>query len=237
MTGSVMAVALAMLQLLSAVAVTPDPGGPAVSLAGRTARPDTLSPVVDNPWFPLRPGQRLLYRGHDARGAIRLTMAVRRQRALIAGVPCTAVRITVSRKGVVTRRLTEWYAEDVSGTVWSKGMSGHSGWRAGIAGARPQPILRLDPRGGVGLWRVLDPGLPVSSGSDGPRLVMIRPEIDVTVPFGSFTGGVQTVAWFPFRAGVTVTRFAPMIGVVRLSSASLDLRLVEIRVPRSRDRH
>ena len=161
-------------------------------------------------------------------------MVVARNATLVAGIPCTVVTITIARDGTVPRRVTEWYTEDATGTVWAMGATGDAGWRAEVDGARPQPVIPVDPRRGDLQIRAADPGFPVSSGSDAPRFVMTRSDVDVIVPFGSFTGAVQTIAWAPFMEPPTLTTFAPLIGVVRMTAGPTDLRLVAIRTPRPR---
>lgn len=240
MINRALALGLVLLELTVGVPTAPTMAAetPRVAIASpRTSLVTdgtTYSAVIDNPWFPLRRRQRLIYKGRDARGPISVTMVVSQNSTVVAGIPCTAVVVTITRSGTTTGRVTEWYTEDATGTVWAMGVSGDAGWRAGVDGARPQPVVPVDPRSSDLQVRVASAGFPASSTSDATRIIATRTDVDVSVPFGSFTGAVQTIAWAPFMERPTFTTFAALIGVVRQTSGSTDLRLVAIRTPRPR---
>src|SRR3989441_2568257 len=77
-----------------------------------------FSARVDNPWFPLRPGTTLVYRGvkdgKPSRDVVHVTGQTRR----IAGVTCTAVADRLYLGGRLEERTTDWYAQDKAGNVW-----------------------------------------------------------------------------------------------------------------------
>src|SRR5262245_25938048 len=70
-----------------------------------------------NPWFPLEPGSRWVYEGHDggrrATDVVTVTHATKR----IAGVRCRVVHDRVYHEGRLVERTTDWYATDRHGTV------------------------------------------------------------------------------------------------------------------------
>ena len=73
---------------------------------------------VTNPWFPLRPGTTLVYRGvkdgKTSRDVVHVTGKTRR----IAGVVCTAVSDRLYLRGRLEGRTTDWYAQAKAGNVW-----------------------------------------------------------------------------------------------------------------------
>src|SRR5689334_9079425 len=78
-----------------------------------TARPPAsafTSGRVTNPWFPLKPGTRMVYRGvKDGKGAVDVFYVTRRTRT-IQGVTCRAVRDRLWLNGVLEERTVDWYA-------------------------------------------------------------------------------------------------------------------------------
>src|ERR671930_1646376 len=110
--------------------------------------PSRFAHGVTNPWFPLRPGTTLTYRGvkdgKPSRDVVHVTGATRR----IAGVVCTAVSDRLYLSGRLEERTTDWYAQDKTGNVWYFGeataeldRAGHvtsteGRWLAGRNGAR-----------------------------------------------------------------------------------------------------
>src|SRR3954462_3195320 len=92
--------------------------------ARRLAPPPPLPPashfvrVIDNPWFPLKPGTVLTYKGEDdgtrARDVLRVTHQTRR----IQGIRATVILDRVFEKGRVVERTHDYYAQDRTGNVW-----------------------------------------------------------------------------------------------------------------------
>jgi hypothetical protein len=115
---------------------------------GRSVRP--------NPYFPLDPGRKWVYRSEDET----VTVEVLGQVIRIAGVPCTVVRDIVTEDGGRTVEDTmDWFAQHRDGTVWYCGeisaeyengqIVGFEGsWRAGTDNARAGKIMPINPRVG-----------------------------------------------------------------------------------------
>jgi hypothetical protein len=103
---------------------------------------------VDNPWYPLRPGTTLVYRGvkdgKPSRDVVMVTSATR----TIDGVRCTVVKDLLYLSGKLEERTTDWYAQDTAGNVWYFGeqtaeldrsgrpKSTAGTWKAGANGAK-----------------------------------------------------------------------------------------------------
>src|SRR3954467_6953977 len=119
-----LAVASAVAMVLAATGAASHalPGLAAATRAART--PTHPSPAhftagrVDHPWFPLRPGNRLVYRGSEDGHRLRDVVHVARRTHVIDGVTCRVVRDRLFQDGVLAERTTDWYAQTRSGTVW-----------------------------------------------------------------------------------------------------------------------
>jgi hypothetical protein len=128
--------------------------------------PPTLPPgsqfvrTIDNPWFPLKPGTTMVYRGSDegtpAKDVFRVTHRTKR----ILGITATVIDDRVYEHGRVSERTTDWYAQDRDGNVWYLGEntatlkpngqieSREGTWRAGVDGAHAGIFMPADPRAG-----------------------------------------------------------------------------------------
>jgi hypothetical protein len=73
---------------------------------------------VDNPWFPLRPGNRLVYRGTEDGHRLRDVFFVTHRTEVIDGITCRVVHDRLYENGILRERTTDWYAQTRRGTVW-----------------------------------------------------------------------------------------------------------------------
>jgi hypothetical protein len=140
---------------------------PAVPLAlvllavGLGGGEDAVRPI-DNPYFPLAPGSRWVYRETATDGSRqRVVVKVTHRTRLIAnGVRARIVRDTVSERGDVIEDTFDWYAQDARGNVWYLGedtreyengkvVSTKGSWEAGVGGARAGLIMPAHPRPGM----------------------------------------------------------------------------------------
>jgi hypothetical protein len=122
---------------------------------------DAVRPI-DNPYFPLAPGSRWVYRetatdGSKQRVVVKVT---HRTRLIANGVRARIVRDTVSERGDVIEDTFDWYAQDAGGNVWYLGedtkeyengkvVSTKGSWEAGVNGARGGLIMPAHPRPGM----------------------------------------------------------------------------------------
>ena len=117
---------------------------------------------IDNPYFPLAPGSRWVYRetatdGSEQRVVVKVT---HRTRLIANGVRARIVRDTVSERGHVIEDTFDWYAQDKDGNVWYLGedtkeyengkvVSTEGSWEAGVDGARGGLVMPAHPRPGM----------------------------------------------------------------------------------------
>lgn len=138
---------------------------------GVPAPPPPLPPahdfvrVIDNPWFPLRPGTVLTSKGEDggtaATDVLRVTHRVKR----ILGIRATVIDDRVYENGHLAERTHDYYAQDGQGNVWYLGEdtatlkpngqveSRDGTWRAGRRGGRAGIFMPAHPRVGDGGWQ------------------------------------------------------------------------------------
>ena len=119
-----------------------------------------FTPDVTNPYFPLRPGMRWVYRGIEGGAPARDVVRVTGKVDTIHGVPCAAISDRLYRRGRLAERTTDWYTQDADGNVWYYGeataaldrhgqvTSTEGSWRAGRDGARPGIFMPAHPRVG-----------------------------------------------------------------------------------------
>src|SRR3954453_17013080 len=82
-----------------------------------------FGPHVDNPYFPLRPGTTLRYRGAEEGRRSLHVVTVSGRGTRIAGRRRRVVRDRLAHAGRLAEDTTDWYAQDRAGTVWYFGES------------------------------------------------------------------------------------------------------------------
>jgi hypothetical protein len=126
---------------------------------------------VTNPYFPLERGTTFFYEG--AKGGVPTSdqVHVTDRVVRILNVDCTVVRDKAFENGVLVEDTLDFYAQDVSGTVWYFGEdtkeldeSGHvtsteGSWRAGVNGAAPGIIMLAHPHVGDVYYQELAAGV------------------------------------------------------------------------------
>jgi hypothetical protein len=136
------------LMLIAAVALVA--AAPATS-----SKPSGLSPNITNPYWPMKPGTRWVYR----EGAQKNVVTVLPRTETILGAKVRTVHDVVYENGKLLEDTLDWYAQDSTGTVWYMGEAtkeyggGHvstaGSWRAGVDGARPGVIVPAHPKIGA----------------------------------------------------------------------------------------
>ena len=136
---------------------------PTAALAApREPGPAGFTTKIDNPYMPLKPGSRWVYRETDTEGTKqKVVVTVTDQTKLIAnGVTARVVRDTVTEKGALVEDTFDWYAQDRRGNVWYLGedtkdyengkvVSTEGSFEAGVDGARPGIAMLANPRPGM----------------------------------------------------------------------------------------
>jgi hypothetical protein len=161
--------------------------------------PARLSTRITNPWWPMRPGSRWVYRETDSSGSRqRDVVTVTHRTKLIAnGVTARVVRDVATEDGEPVEVTEDYYAQDRKGTVWYLGeataeyehgtvVSREGSFEAGVDGAEAGVIMPAHPRPGMRYRQEYAPG----HAEDRARIVSRREQAGV--PFGHFRNVLMT---------------------------------------------
>jgi hypothetical protein len=164
----------------------------------------TAGPQIDNPYWPMKPGSRWVYR----EGAQRIVVTVTHRTKIVAsGVTARVVHDRATEDGVLVEDTFDWYAQDAKGNVWYEGedtteyehgkpVSKAGSWEAGVDGARAGIVMLAHPRVGRRYREERYPG----HAMDGAK-VLSRGE-QVQVPFGHFRHVLMTKNFNPLEPNV-----------------------------------
>jgi hypothetical protein len=191
------------------------------------AEPVALDPAdfttdIDNPYWPMEPGSRWVYRETAPGGARqRVVVTVTERTKVVAnGVAARVVHDVVTQEGERVEVTDDWYAQDCAGNVWYLGertaeyedgkvVSRAGSWEAGVAGAQPGVIVPAQPT--VGL-RYRQEYLAGEAEDSGEVFSLVE---QVGVPFGHFAGVLMTKDTTPLRPRVLEYKFyARGVGLV-----------------------
>lgn len=226
--GRVVVAGLAALALSVAVAAAASPRLP------KGSEPVTLDPAefttkIDNPYFPLRPGSRWVYRETDAEGnRQKIVITVRNRTRLIAnGIEARVVRDVATEDGEKLEVTDDWFAQDEDGNVWylgeattefknGKPASTAGSFEAGVDGAQPGVIMAAKPRPGLRYRQ------EYYEGEAEDRAKVIKLDGRAEVPFGGFDELVVTKDISPLDTPKVYEKksYARGIGLVRAVTIS-----------------
>ena len=114
---------------------------------------------IDNPYMPMRPGERRIYRETGGSATQRIVVTVTRRTRLVDGVRARVVHDVATSSGRVVEDTYDWFAQDRRGNVWYLGEAtrefGPGGkvdtsgsWEAGRDGAQAGVAMPAHPRAG-----------------------------------------------------------------------------------------
>jgi hypothetical protein len=182
--------------------------GPAAGGSPALAAPK-FSTRIDNPYLPMAPGSRWVYRETAKDGATQrvVVKVTHRTRQIANGVTARVVRDTATENGEVIEDTFDWYAQDRRGNVWYLGedtkeyekgkvVSTYGSWEAGVNGARGGLVMPAHPRPGMQYRQEYLKG----EAEDSARVLSIDDQAEV--PFGHFKQVVLTKEWNPLEPKV-----------------------------------
>jgi hypothetical protein len=161
--------------------------------------PVTLDPAdftteIDNPYWPMKVGSRWVYDEGDARVVVTVTD---RTKEIANGITARVVHDVVSEGGQPKEVTDDWYAQDSDGNIWYLGedtaeyengkvTTREGSFEAGVDGAQPGIAVPGDPQVGQTYRQEYYKG----QAEDFASVLSLDGKADV--PFGSFTGLLQT---------------------------------------------
>jgi hypothetical protein len=173
--------------------------GDAAAQLPQGSEPVDLDPAqfttrIDNPYWPMRPGTRWIYRETTPGGTRqKIVVTVTRRTRLIAnGITARVVRDTVTEAGELVEDTRDWYAQDAAGSIWYLGertkeyergrlVSTEGSFEAGVGGAQAGVVMPADPAPGMAYRQEYAPGRAEDQAS------IVALDEQVGVPFGHFT--------------------------------------------------
>jgi hypothetical protein len=196
--------------------------GTLIACAAVFLGPGDFTTRIDNPYLPMRPGSRWVYRETDTDGTVQrvVVKVTRRTRRIANGVTARVVRDTVTERGRLVEDTFDWFAQDRAGNVWylgedttefedGKPISKAGSWEAGVDGARAGIVMLARPRPGRGYRQEHYEG----EAEDRARVLSLDDQAQV--PAGHFRGVLMTKDWTPLEPKVLEYKlYAKGVGLV-----------------------
>jgi hypothetical protein len=122
--------------------------------------PANFTTNIDNPYLPMKPGDRWVYSDTDRGVRHTVVVTVTPQTKVVDGVRARVVHDTERQRSGLVEDTFDWYAQDRAGNVWYLGEATQSyrngrprsttgSWEAGKAGAQAGIIMPAKPQAGV----------------------------------------------------------------------------------------
>jgi hypothetical protein len=206
---------------LVAAALTAGVGGAGASSTARAATcvlprggevvdlvPSQFTTRIDNPWWPMRPGSRWVYRETDTGGArqkVVVTVTPRTKR-IANGITARVVHDAVTEDGAPVEITDDYYAQDRCGNIWYLGedtkeyengkvTSTSGSFEAGVKGAQGGVIVPAKPTPGLEYRQEYYRG----EAEDRAQVISFTDQAEV--PYGHFGRGrvLLTREWNPLE--------------------------------------
>lgn len=201
---------------------------------------------IDNPYFPLKPGTRFIYRGETEGERTRNVTIVTNETKEILGVTTTVIHDLAYEGGVLVEDTFDWYAQDKDGNVWYFGedtkeldedgnvISTEGSWEAGVDGAQPGIIMLANPQVGDTYSQEFAPDVAEDMAE------VIGFEDAICVRYGCFDNVLVTKEWTPLEPDIVEHKYyASGVGFIfgiMIEGGEEQTELVRIRPkPRNAD--
>lgn len=197
----------------AAAALAAGCGGSGGSALPNGSEPVTLDPSdftteITNPYWPMAPGNRWVYRETDGEGGEqKVEVTVTNETRTIAGIQALVVHDVVSEDGEVLEDTLDWYAQDADGNIWYLGedtkelengrvKATAGSWEHGVDGAQAGIILPAGPKPGLAYREEYYEG----QAEDGAEVLALAAR--AKVPYGVFDDLLQTRNFSPLEPNV-----------------------------------
>ena len=207
--------------------------------------PADFTTKIDNPYYPLRPGDRKVWRESNPDGTRQKIVdhVTNRTKVLADGVRARVViaKVTNSR-GKLVEFTEEWFAQDRAGNVWYFGEDTYKiehgrkivegAFEAGVNGAEPGVQMPAHPKAGMvfrleGGWK--------TGAFDHTEILSVGKE-QVEVPYGHFRKVIMNRDYSPLSPKVAELWFYAkgVGGVLAIDISDGDSREELVRFHRGR---
>ena len=192
---------------------SPAPGMLAVAPGWPAMSASDFATTIDNPWFPLVQSRTWVSQGVKDGEPTVDTYTVTGKTKQIMGVTCSVIGDRLTQRGKVVEATWDWYAQDKQGNVWYLGedtkdydASGNvtstaGTWQAGVDGAGAGIFMPANPQVGMGGYQEYLAGQALDTYE------VVSMNASVKVPYGSFTGCVQTRETTALDPGVVDSKY------------------------------
>lgn len=202
--------------------------------------PSDFGATIDNPWWPMRPGTRWVYRETDGEGGVqRVEVTVTERTREVLGIEARVVHDVVTEDGRVVEDTYDWYAQDDRGNVWYLGedtreyaedgtVSTEGSWEAGVDGAQAGILVPAQPEVGMSYRQEYLAG----EAEDAAEVVSL--DARAVVPAGRFEHVLATRETTPLEPGLVERKhYARGVGpVLAMTVSGGSSREMLIRVDR-----
>jgi hypothetical protein len=182
--------------------------------------PADFSADITNPYWPMKPGTRWIYRGVEEGEPAQdiVIVATTSTKELANGITARVVRDTARSEGQIIEDTLDWYAQDSAGNVWYMGeqtaefeegkvVSRAGSWEAGKDGAQPGIIIPAQPQVGQQYRQEYKKGEAEDNGQ------VLATNHLVEVKAGQYNGALVTMDTSTIEPDVVEFKFyAPEVG-------------------------
>lgn len=181
---------------------------------------DAFVEGVDHPFLPYATGATWVYHKLTSEGLEEVVVTVTAQTKDVDDIECIIVRDTSTLDGELIEDTLDYFAQHEDGTVWYLGELAQNfedgelvdldgSWLAGEDGGLPGTLMMSRPLVGTTYRQEL----LLTEAEDAATVLALG--ATVSVPFGTFTGCLQTEDFSPLEPGIAEHKFyAPGIGLV-----------------------
>ncbi|MEK6276228.1 MAG: hypothetical protein AABM30_12990 [Actinomycetota bacterium] len=170
--------------------------------------PAEFTTEIDNPYWPMAPGDKWVYR----EGEQRVEVTVTNRTKVIGGVEARVVHDVVTVDGKPREDTFDWYAQDKSGNLWYLGedtkefengkvVSTKGSWEAGVDGAQAGILLPAEPKAGMTYRQEYYKG----EAEDAAQVLSVDEKVEV--PFGAFDHVLLTKDYTPLDPSLLEHKF------------------------------
>jgi hypothetical protein len=161
---------------------------------------------IDNPYWPMTPGSRWVYREGDQRTVVEVTDQAKR----ILDIPATVVHDVVTDDGALVENTWDWYGQDKDGNIWylgeatkefENGKVKSTPWEAGVDGAEAGIIVPAKPKVGMTYRQEYLKG----EAEDAADVLSVGKR--ATVPYGSFDELLETKDYTPLEPNLIENKY------------------------------
>ena len=175
--------------------------------------PADFTTAIDNPYWPMAPGTRWVYRETDAEGnEQRVVVTVTDETKEVMGIETRVVHDLVTEDGKPIEDTYDWYAQDADGNLWyfgeetkefenGKVVSTEGSWEAGVNGAQPGIVVPGAPEVGMTYRQEYYAG----EAEDAAAVLSLDEQVEA--PQGSYQGVLMTKDFTPLHPEILEYKF------------------------------